>query len=222
MKESTPRRIAAGALFTAAVGFSVGAIAAPAQADAFTPQHTARIAAYVPDVAGHNGMRRSFDARLAPNAEFATRFLDGDPCGCSPDRTRGHDENYGVLPLVSAIRQPRIDEGHTRPAVVLRDDRRDCPPNRGVGIRPEQDVFSTISYTVHQAGDDRRDCPPDRGHVRTSDYGIDHVGRVVDQHGHGNRHGDEHGRSGRGHGQSGHGHGQDGHGHGGHGSRGRR
>lgn len=211
MKESTPRRIAAGALFTAAVGLSVGAIAAPAQADAFAPRHATQVAAYAPDLTGHNGIRRSFDVHSAPNAEFATRFVDDDPCGCSPDRTRGHDENY-VRPLVITDQRLRVDEEHSRPVRVLQNDRRDCPPNRG-GVRDGQDVFSTISYSVHQIGDDsRRDCPPDRTRVRTSAYDIDHGSRVGDRHDCGDRHG--HGRNGHDHGhRSGH------DGHGGHGRR---
>src|SRR6185312_748943 len=171
VKKSLPRRIAAGALFTAAVGISVGAIAAPAQADAFSPQHAIRTAAYAPDLLNHNGIRSSFDLRRAPHAEFTTRFGHDDPCGCSPDRTRGHDGSYSVWPLVGADQRSR----------VLQDDRRDCPPYRDHG-RDGRDTLSSIVYTVHQAGDDhRRDCPPDR--VRTSGYTVGHDIRVGDRRG---------------------------------------
>ena len=176
------RRIAAGGLVTAAVGLSVGAIAAPAQADAFTPHHTTRIAAFVPNPTDHNGIRGSFDVHSAPIA------------------------------VVSVGRRPRVDEEHSRPAAVLRDDRRDCPPYRGDG-QSELSTVATIVYTVHQAGDDdQRDCPPDRGRVHTYTGTIGHDTRVGDRRDRGDRH--EHGRNGRGHDCR--------PGHGGHGPRGRR
>ena len=237
VKESMPRRIAAGALFTAAVGVSVGAIAAPAQADAFVPQHTIRTAAYVPDLAHDNGIGRSFTARpeirpvvrpvvhSVPNAEFATRFVSGDPCGCAPDRVLGHDAGFGVRPLGSVDRDIRVDDVYSRPARLVQDDRRDCPPYRdGDRGRNGEDTLSTIVYTVHQTGDDRRDCLPVRTRIAPTTT-VGYVVRVGDQHEHGisgHRQDCRHDRGGRGHGGQGRGErGHGGRGHGGHGLRGR-
>jgi hypothetical protein len=180
-----PRRLAAGALFTAAVGVSLGALAAPAQADAFTPQHASRVAAYAPDRFGDNTIRHTFAVRHAPDDEFATRFVRDEPCACPPDRPSSF------------------------PARVVLSDRRDCPPDRD-RIHDDEDAVSAIAYTVHRVGDDdRRGCPPDRVRPYTSGYTVGDDGRIGDrrdcgghEHGSGHRHDrhdhDHHGHSGDG------------------------
>ncbi|MBR7834664.1 hypothetical protein KDL01_15425 [Actinospica durhamensis] len=194
-----PRRIAAGALFTAAVGLSVGAIAAPAQADAYSPHQTYHAAAYAPDRMNGNDSWRSFTVQPTLNDEFGGRPGYGDPCGCSPDRVRGlGNEDHGTWPLAGGDRDVRVVDERSYPVQVVQNDRRDCPPDRN-----REDGFSTIDYTVHPVVDDRRDCPPDRTRIYRQDtsYIGDHDFRGGDRH----SRGDDHNQRDYRHDQGGHG-----------------
>lgn len=197
MKESTPRRIAAGALFTAAVGLSVGAISAPAQADALTSHTglpsttTAYTPASTPNQANGGGLDFLPLAQGQNHSQYGdtgqglngNRYgdtgqgLNDDQHGYSPDRTR---EDYG-----RGSRNDRVDNGnfygdrHGRGED--RDGRRNCRPER---IRPYQGDEETIGYEVRpidqgfrgdeRYGRDDRDCPPRICHHPDHHHGRHH------------------------------------------------
>ena len=215
-----PRRIAAGALFTAAVGLSVGAIAAPAQADAgpsHSPLHTT---AFLP----HQGHDRGFEQRGFEQRGFEQRSFisvpvleDEGQCGCST----GHDEGgilgysagYGVRSIATLDRRDDNRYGRHRGRI---DDPRECPPewNGREGIA-DYAVDYGVRVDDRSYGKHRRECPPEwNGREGISGYDIDY-GVRVDERGCDHQRRDDHGRDNR-HDRNHHGH----NGHGAHGGRG--
>ena len=205
MKESTPRRIAAGALFTAAVGLSVGAICAPAQADAFT-SHTAfptavSVNAYTPHQAGGGALG------FLP----LSRGLYGDQYGYSSDRLRGERGDEGAWSSFNDDRGRgmRIDDERffgedRRGRGDDRDERRRCRPER---IRPYQNDEDAIGQVIRIGDEHRgrgdRDCRHERegwGEEGGSDFSIGFSARRIESDDEflrideGDFHADHHGR----------------------------